>query len=62
MIAKFLWSYHTAFSCTILENYKYDLEHLTEVNAFLISYTLYIPNIAFKNINLSLNKKDHNES
>ena len=28
--AKFLKSYNTAVSCTLLENYKYDLEHLTE--------------------------------
>ena len=28
--AKFLKSYHIAVSCTLLENYNYDLEHLTE--------------------------------
>ena len=28
--AKFLKSYHIAVSCTHLENYNYDLEHLTE--------------------------------
>ena len=30
LTAKFLKNYNTAVSCTLLENYKYDLEHLTE--------------------------------
>ena len=28
LTAKFLRSYHTAASCTLLENYQYNLEHL----------------------------------
>ena len=42
LTAKFIKTYHIAVSCTLLENYKYDLEHLTEVKRlFDLLYGVY---------------------
>ena len=60
MTANFLKSYHNAVSCTLLKNYKYDLEHLAEVKRlFDLLYGVYSERCL--NINLYLNKRNHNE-
>ena len=42
LAAKFLKSYHTALSCTLLENYKHSLEHLKEAKRlFDLLYGVY---------------------
>ena len=42
LAAKFLKSYHTALSCTLLENYKHGLEHLKEAKRlFDLLYGVY---------------------